>query len=107
MTIYCFTFSLGSPLAKYYVMITAEDELTARMHMAALFSSHWAGCYKLLDFQRQIAEYGYQPLAHVNYDASVRLGTNHEELSREAYNRLYNSPHADIKQGQLLPVETK
>jgi hypothetical protein len=91
MEIFCFTFSCGSPLANYYVAIAAKDELSARARMHCLFSSHWAGCYRLVEFQSQIAQYGYEPLAYVNYEASVRLGTNHEEIPLEIYSRSFTS----------------
>lgn len=91
MEIFCFTFGSGSPLAKYYVAIAAKDENAARCRMFCLFSTHWASCYKLVAFQSQIAQYGYQPLAYVNYEASVRLGTNHDEIPLEIYNRAFTS----------------
>ena len=72
---WCFTFGVGSPLARYYVAIDAPDETTARQQMIRLFSRHWAGCYRWDRFQVQIAQYGYERL-QVNPEASVRLGTN-------------------------------
>lgn len=84
MELFCFTFGCGSPLAKYYVTIAAPDETAARAQMFCLFSTHWASCYRLLDFQRQIAEYGYQPL-DVHHEASVRLGTMYDEIPPEIY----------------------
>lgn len=84
MDIFCFTFGVGSPLARYYVMIAAPDETAARAQMFCLFSRHWASCYRLIDFQRQIAEYGYRPL-EVNHQASVRLGTMLDEIPQEIY----------------------
>lgn len=84
MEIFCFTFGVGSPLARYYVTIAAPDETAARAQMFCLFSRHWASCYRRIDFQRQIAEYGYQPL-QVNHQASVRLGTMHDEIPLDIY----------------------
>lgn len=81
---FCFTFGCGSPLAKYYVKISAKDEMHARLHMNCLFSMHWAGCYPSEGFDQQIAEYGLLRL-HVHYDADVRLGTNHDPIPQDQY----------------------
>lgn len=87
--IFCFTFGVGSPLAKYYVEIPAPDELTARLHMNCLFTQHWAGCYPREGFDRQVEHYGLTRL-HVNLEAGVRLGTNHNEIPHEQYQRVYS-----------------
>lgn len=96
MDIFCFTFGVGSPLAKYYVMIAAPDEDAARARMFCLFSQHWASCYRLINFQAQIARYGYLPL-HVNYDASVRLGTKHDEIPPDIYESSLAAAKPDLE----------
>jgi hypothetical protein len=85
---YCFTFGVGSPLAKYYVEIEAEDENQARCRMFALFSRHWGDCYPRDGFDRQIARYGYQPL-DINKQAGLRVGTMFEDIPPEIYNSAF------------------
>lgn len=94
MEMFCFTFGVGSPLAEYYVTIAAPDETAARAQMFCLFSWHWASCYRLLDFQRQIAKYGYQPLL-VNHHASVRLGTMHDEIPHDIHSAALTTQPGD------------
>lgn len=86
--VFCFTFGLGSPLARYYVEIEAPDELTARLHMNCLFTQHWASVYPREGFDPQIACYKLTRL-DVNLEASVRLGTNHDEVPTDQYARVY------------------
>ena len=85
---WCFTFGCGSPLARYYVEIDAEDEYQARCRMVAMFSRHWASVYPREGFDRQVEQYGLLRL-DVNKNGSVRLGTNDEEIPRDVYNRAF------------------
>lgn len=93
MTDFYFTFGVGSPLANYYVRITAVDETAARCLMAALFSGHWCGCYTNFT-----PKHGEQELTRVNRQASVRLGTNYAELDREIYNIAFTSGKVKLSQ---------
>jgi hypothetical protein len=88
MTTFCFTFGCGSPLARYYVEIDAEDEDQARCRMFALFSRHWASVYPRDGFDRQIAQYGYQRL-DINKQAELRIGTIFEDIPLEIYNQAF------------------
>lgn len=88
LRVWCFTFGCGSPLSRYYVEIEGRDELQARSRIIALFSRHWAGVYPREGFDRQIRDYGLQRL-DVNKSGSVRLGTNHDELSPDLYRQAF------------------
>jgi hypothetical protein len=85
---WCFTFGCGSPLARYYVQIDAASRLQAKLRMNGLFTQHWASVYPLDGFERQVEEYGLHRL-DVNTEASVRLQTNHDELSPEQMRACY------------------
>jgi hypothetical protein len=85
------TFGVGSPLAKYYVVIEAEDEMTARMKMVAAFSGHWASIYPGTKRAALEREWHLQPL-DVNWNVGVRLQSNHEELPDDIYQRVYGGP---------------
>lgn len=83
-----FTFGCGSPLARYYVLIEATDEMQARCRMVSMFSYHWAGVYPASELAGQIARYGLQRL-DVYTQSSVRLGTNEAAVPLDIYNRAY------------------
>jgi hypothetical protein len=85
---WCFTFGCGSPLSRYYVEIDAEDEHQARCRMVAMFSGHWASVYPGEGFDAQAREYSLTRL-NVNQSGSVRLGTNHDEIPIDVYNRAF------------------
>ncbi len=70
-TTWYFSFGIGSPLAKYYVPIVAEEEWQARAAMWCLFSQHWGSCYKSPPDNTH--------LLRVNYNACIRVRTAGEE----------------------------
>jgi hypothetical protein len=87
---YYFTFGAGSPLAKYYVKIQAQNELAARALMICMFSRHWSYVYQEEDFLPQINQYNLLEL-HVNRQCGTRLGTNREMVDQDIYNTAYTS----------------
>jgi hypothetical protein len=62
MNSYYFTFGLDSPFSEQYVKINAEDVLTARNMMFALFGSQWAFCYSEKEIKDLRQKYNYTEL---------------------------------------------